>query len=149
MKQWELLCLSIHVYLQKVLQNSGRQTAISDWKKFHRYKELIRIWVRGSTDVWLMNLSWEIPKEWIHVKTPTLSLFFQDMSLIIFYIMNKKKRKDQKRSHLLWIWEIGLLSEERNSDKIKKKKQKKTSGSTALFLHIRFQCLSESSMLTW
>lgn len=35
--------------------------------------------------------------------------------------------KDQKRSHLLWIWDIVLLSKERNSDKNLKNNKKKIS----------------------
>lgn len=126
MRQWELLHFLVHVSPQKALQNSRRQTSISEWKKFHRYKELSRIWVKGSTDVWLTNLVWEIPEEWIHVKTPTLSFSFK-ICQWVFQTMNKKKMKDQKRSHLLWIWDIVLLSKERNSDKNLKNNKKKIS----------------------
>lgn len=49
---------------------------------------------------------------------------------------------------MLWIWEIVIISEERNSDK-NLKKQKKTSGLTAQFLRATLQCLSESNLLTW
>lgn len=63
--------------------------------------------------------------------------------------------KDQKRSHLLWIWDIVLLSKERNSDKnlknnkkkISEKKKKKISGLTGQLLHSRLQCLSKGNLL--
>lgn len=115
--------MPVHVSPQKALQNSQRQTSINEWKKFHRYKELWRKWVKGSTDVWFINRVWEIPKESVHVQTPTLSFSFKICQWFLFRQWLKRKRKIRK-GHLLWIWETVLLLEGRNSGK--KLRNKKT-----------------------
>lgn len=149
MKQWDLLHLPIHMCPQKFSQNSRRHTAVCEWKKFHRYEELHD--GVGQRATWYLTYKCCLgnTKGVNSCEKSYLKLVFQDMSVGFLQTMNKKKRKDQKRSCLLWIWEIVLLSEERNFwQNLKNNNRKKTFGLTALFLHTRWQCLSEHNWLT-
>lgn len=128
MKQRHLLHLPIHMCPQKFSQNSRRQTAVSEWKKFRRYKEPHE--GMGQRVIWYLTYECCLgnTKGVNSCEKSYLELFFQDMSVGFLQTMNKKKRKDQKRSCLLWIWEIVLLSEERNFwQNLKNNNKKKTS----------------------
>lgn len=135
MRQQELLHLPVRVYPKKLYKRVEDKLLSVNERNFTDTRNLGGY---GQRVNWCLTYEscWEIPKEWVHVKTPTLSFSFK-ICQWVFQTRNKKKRKDQKRSLLLWIWDIMLLSEERNSDNnLKNNKKDFWFDSTALALQV-------------
>ena len=118
MKQWDLLHLPIHMCSQKFSQNSRRQTAVCEWKKFHRYKELHegvgqRVTWYLTYECCLGNTKGENSCEKSYLK-----LFFQDMSVGFCRPWIKRKGKIRKGHVCFGSGKLCFYQKKGISDKI-------------------------------
>ena len=142
MEQWELLHLPVHVFPPKGFTKQPK-TNCHQW-----VKEIAQI-QRTYQDTG-KRVNWGLTYKLCLGNTTGVSQFmWKLLSWVLSRYVNflktmNKKKKDQKRLHLLWIWEAVLLSKERNLTKFRKQsKTQKISGLTAHFLYFRLQCLSK------